>query len=239
MVKAPDVIAREVKRALAEVAVQGDAEPMRAYMKSAMPFLGVKKPARVRALSPIWSTLQLDRPEQLETYVSAIWTRAEHREVRYAAIDLLDHRRHRRLHELPLLPLLTRLVTEGAWWDLVDACARPIGHLVQRSPETMKPVLHGWAEGSDLWLRRSALIAQLRFGTELDFPLLEALIETALTAPGLDETLSLKDRRFFVQKAAGWALRTHARVAPDQVRDYLDRHPELPSLTRREAGKHL
>lgn len=235
----PEECAQAVVEALTEAADPDKAEPMRAYMKSAMPYLGVQKPERVRALKGIWAQVSVSGPGELQDHVAAIWDHARHREIRYAALDLLDLPRHRKLHDLELLPLLSRLVTEGAWWDLVDACSRPIGHLLLRSPEEMKVVLRTWAVGSDLWLRRSALIAQLRLRDKLDFPLLEALIDAALSTPGLESDLERKDQRFFLRKAAGWALRTHARTDPEAVRAYLARHPELPSLTRREAAKHL
>ncbi|MEP6648797.1 MAG: DNA alkylation repair protein [Lapillicoccus sp.] len=38
----------------------------------------------------------------------------------------------------------------------------------------------------------------------------------------------------------GWALRDHARVAPDWVRTFVDTHAaELSGLSRREATRHL
>lgn len=212
---------------------------MRAYMKSEMPYLGVQKPERVKALRPVWAQLHIEGPEDLATRTTELWDAAEFREERYAALDVLDAPRHRRHHDLRLRPLLIKLITEGAWWDLVDACARPVGHLLGRDPEAMGAELRSWAQGPDLWLRRSAVIAQLRRKTELDFPLLSELIDASLHAPGLESSLSLREQRFFLAKAAGWALRTHARVDPDGVRAYLAAHPELPALTRREASKHL
>jgi len=43
-----------------------------------------------------------------------------------------------------------------------------------------------------------------------------------------------------VRKAIGWALRQHARVDPEWVRDFVEsRGDALSGLSRREALKHL
>ena len=51
---------------------------------------------------------------------------------------------------------------------------------------------------------------------------------------------NLDDRRFFVAKAIGWALREYARTDPDWVRAYVVAHDgRIAPLSRREALKHL
>jgi 3-methyladenine DNA glycosylase AlkD len=73
------------------------------------------------------------------------------------------------------------------------------------------------------------VIAQVGRGDRLDEGLLADAIEP-----------SLADRDFFIRKAIGWALRDHARVAPDWVRSFLDAHDsELSGLSRREAMRNL
>jgi len=75
---------------------------------------------------------------------------------------------------------------------------------------------------------RSALIHQLGYGERTDADLLFTFCARRAA-----------DREFFVAKAVGWALRTYARVAPDAVRAFVEGHPELTKLARREALKHL
>lgn len=230
---------RAVREALEAVADPDKAGAMQAYMKSEMPYLGVQKPERARTLRPILAALEVNGPASLAEAAAELWDAADYREERYAALDVLDARRHRKHHTWALKPLLIRFITEGAWWDLVDACSGPVGRLLLDAPDAMRRELRAWARGPDLWLRRSTMIAQLRFKTDLDFALLDEVIQSSLTAPGLESPLVEKDQRFFLAKAAGWALRTHARVDPDRVRQYLADQPELPKLTRREAAKHL
>ena len=86
-----------------------------------------------------------------------------------------------------------------------------------------------WAVSEDLWLRRSAILGQLRLQERTDLRLLEDVIE-----PNLD------DHEFFVRKAIGWALRQYARTDPVWVREFVDRHTHrISGLSRREALKHL
>ena len=46
------------------------------------------------------------------------------------------------------------------------------------------------------------------------------------------------DRRFWITKAIGWALRDYAYAQPEWVRAFVDSH-ELAPLSVREATKHL
>ncbi|PRY63325.1 DNA alkylation repair enzyme [Knoellia remsis] len=86
-----------------------------------------------------------------------------------------------------------------------------------------------WAERDDLWLRRSAIISQLRHRERTNTQLLEDVIVP-----------NLGDREFFVRKAIGWALRQYARTNPAWVRDVVTRHTDsMSGLSRREALKHL
>lgn len=235
----PSELTRRLRQALTEARDPSKAEPMQRYMKSTMPFLGVQKPERVRACRPIWTEVDFEGGPALFEAVEGVWNAARYREERYAAIDLLTLRRYRAFHDLALRPTLEKLITEGAWWDLVDACASSAGRVLLRAPSDMTEVLHGWAQGQDLWLRRSAIIAHLDLKEATNFGLLAELINESLHAPGLISPLSAKDQRFFLAKAAGWALRTYARMEPERVRTYLEQRPDLPPLTKREAAKHL
>jgi hypothetical protein len=49
---------------------------------------------------------------------------------------------------------------------------------------------------------------------------------------------NLADPEFFIRKAVGWALRERAKLAPDEVRRFVETH-EVSPLSRREALKHL
>ena len=56
-----------------------------------------------------------------------------------------------------------------------------------------------------------------------------------------DSALStMEEKDFFVRKAIGWALRQHARVAPEPVIRFLTTNrSRMSGLSFREAAKHL
>ncbi|HSP59503.1 MAG TPA: DNA alkylation repair protein, partial [Ornithinimicrobium sp.] len=95
------------------------------------------------------------------------------------------------------------------------------------------PVMDAWAVADDLWLRRVAILSQLKHKEATDTALLERCV-----AANLED--SLFGQEFFVRKALGWALRQQARTDPAWVRGVLERYQDrLSGLTSREAGKHL
>jgi 3-methyladenine DNA glycosylase AlkD len=219
----------EIRQALEAAAVPADAAPMQAYMKSAMPFWGVKAPARRAALRPLWKTWRFRERGALEEAARHVWLAATHREERYAVLDLLQRRPHLRLLDVASLPFLEALIVEGAWWDSVDDLAgKKVFAVWSADPAGTAPTLRAWARSDDLWLRRSAILAQLGAKDATDVALLEELMAPALTS-----------EEFFLRKAIGWALRQYARTDPGWVRAYVEAHPELSGLSRREALKHL
>lgn len=219
-----------VRAALVAVAVAEDAEPMRAYMKSEMPFLGVRSAARREAVGAVFRAARFADAGAWRGAARALWFGARFREERYAAIDLLQDRRHGRWLDLEAVPLLEELIVSGAWWDLVDPlCTISLGALVAREREAMTPLLRAWSRDEDLWKRRSAILAQLKHKGATDLGLLEECIEG-----------SMGDDDFFARKAIGWALREYAKTDAAWVRAYVARHEgSLSGLSRREALKRV
>ena len=200
---------------------------MQAYMKSAMPFLGVPVP-QVRRLTRVAAAGHpfADRTE-LEQAVRELWSGATCREERYAATALLDTRSARAARSPQLLGLYRELIVSGAWWDHVDELAHRVGELRSTWPEIVTPELRTWIRADDLWLRRASIICQLGAKASTDVDLLTQAIEA-----------NAADREFFIRKAIGWALRDYARTDPDWVRAFVAEH-DLSPLSRREALKHL
>jgi 3-methyladenine DNA glycosylase AlkD len=131
----------------------------KAYLKSDLDFLGVGLPQMrqiVRAVKR--ADDRLDR-RQLVSLASILW-RTPVFERRMMAILLLE------AFEPLLRPvdiaLLERLIRQSKTWAFVDELAIVIvGPLVERSPGLLR-VLDRWAQDSDFWVRRSAMLALLR-----------------------------------------------------------------------------
>ena len=228
----PSPLTLAVRDALSALGDPDRAAQQQRYMKSTMPFHGVGNPQRRAALRPVWAAHPLSGTDDWRGAIAELWDTAERREERYAATDLLRLPRYRVWASQPdpaMLALLRHLITTGAWWDHVDELAsRPLGDLLRGHPDVVTPVLRGWAHEDDLWLRRSAIIAQLFSRHATDLELLSEAIEASIT-----------DRDFFARKAIGWALRQHARTDEAWVRAFVATHPDLSPLSRREALLHL
>jgi 3-methyladenine DNA glycosylase AlkD len=218
------------RAALEPLADPDRAAGMAAYMRHRFPFHGIPSPARKAALRTAWHGLPVPLAAGLATAATALWDLPE-REYQYAACDLLDRYAAGRggVGDPGLLEgTVERLVTSRSWWDSVDLLrSAAVGPLVAAHPGLVT-VLERWIESDDRWLVRSAIISQLGYRERTDAGLLFAFCARRAA-----------DREFFVAKAVGWALRTYARVAPDDVRAFVRAHPELTPLARREALKHL
>lgn len=203
-----------------------DAPAMQAYMKDVAPFLGVRTPARRRAVRQVVKTLPTPTPDLLSDLAARLWALPE-REFQYAACDVLA----RFNAELPasfLASPTVSLLTSKPWWDSVDslvtACVAP---LTLRFPGQVRR-MREWNASADRWLVRASIGHQRGRKADTDMALL-----TELCSP------HASDREFFIAKAIGWAMRDVTPYFPRDVRAFLATHPELSSVARTEALRGL
>jgi 3-methyladenine DNA glycosylase AlkD len=220
----------ELRERLTEAADPARAPGMQAYMKSAMPYLGVSAVPLRQVCRTLFKDLSWGGAAAWQADVRAIWRGAQFREERYAAIELTGVKAARPFHDLSALPMYEEMIVAGAWWDYVDAIAgQRLWVILQREGEAMKRAMLGWSTDADMWKRRSAILCQLRAKQSTDLAFLYACIE-----PSLDST------EFFLRKAIGWALRQYAWTDPAEVRRYVAANSErLSGLSRREALKNI
>lgn len=193
------------------------------YMKSELPYLGVRMPELRRAWRQVFAANPVPTEERFAGELQELWDEAEFREERYTAIALV--KRH---PEWAPLPLLERLIVEGAWWDYVDNVAGAVGDRLREDP-SLASEMRAWSLDENLWKRRVSIICQLGRKETIDLALLYDCIEP-----------NLSDREFFVRKAIGWALRDYAWHDPHEVDRYVRENAErLSGLSRREATKNL
>jgi len=227
-------LAPTLRLALREAAQPDKAPAMQAYMKSAMPFLGIAAPRRRRTVASVAHGRECSGTAELAGTLLALWREATHREERYAALDLLRLPKHRKLIDTTLLPALTELLRTDPWWDFNDELSgQALPLLLQREPAVMKPLLRQWANSGDLWLRRAAMLTQRNTGTACDAVLLyDCILPSLLPSP--------LAREFFVAKGMGWALRQRSYTAPAEVEAFCSEYAaRLMPLALREALKVL
>lgn len=222
----PEELADAISTALAAAADPAIAPGQQAYMKSAMPFLGVRGPQVRRLTRELVRELGVKDAATLAATSRELWDTATHREERYAASELLTLTPLK--GDWSLVPYLEHIARTGQWWDHVDGIAKRVAALHDVHAAATADLVRRWSTDEDFWVRRLAIISQLGRRDRTDVDLLADVI-----AP------SIGDREFFLRKAIGWALRDLARTDPDWVRDYVVAHPGLSPLSRREALKHL
>jgi 3-methyladenine DNA glycosylase AlkD len=228
-VLADEQLIDEIRRALRAAADPARAPQMQAYMKSAMPYLGVQMPA-VRAI--VRTAARPRAPsstEVLRDTTLTLWREATFREERYAATELTAVPAARRLGTPALIELYEELIVTGAWWDHVDEVSHRVGDLLLEFPLEIRPIVSAWQHSPDHWLRRASIICQLGARGRTDVELLVSAI-----------LASADERGFFLRKGIGWALRDYARTDPAWVRAFVEEHFEqLSPLSRREALKRI
>lgn len=216
-----------VQETWAALADSETARAMAAYMKTDMPFYGIKKPERAPVYREVKKRLRPSSDAEYDHVVRSFWA-LPHREEKYLAMTLASD--YVAFNTSRHLDLYRDLIVDGAWWDFVDHVAgKSVGHVLLNERNVTSPVMEEWVEDENLWLRRSALLAHLGHKDRTD--------ETVL----FDHCLRLAgEKEFFIRKAIGWVLRQYARTAPDTVRDFvLENRERWSGLTFREATKHL
>jgi 3-methyladenine DNA glycosylase AlkD len=203
----------------------GQAVPMERYMKGNFPFLGIRTPERRKLTKEFFAdTGILKEPFQHEL-VSKLWKKEE-REYQYAACDYITSSLKKLVKEDMLF--MEKLITEKSWWDTVDTlAAHPVGRIASDHPEDIEKTVRGWAFGSDLWLRRTSIIFQLRYKQNTREDILYEFISQ-----------NAGSKEFFIQKAIGWALREYSKTNPESVRSFIS-STSLAPLSIREGSKYL
>jgi len=204
------------------------AAPMAHYMKDRFEFLGVGAPERRRLVKESLRGVAVPDEATVHAVALACWERPE-REYQYCGQEYLSAHIDR-CQPRSTLPLVEHLIVTKSWWDTVDVlCRAGAGSLVRRDP-ALRPQMDRWLESGDLWLIRSAILHQERWGADLDFEWVAAAC-----------VCHAEHRDFFVRKAIGWVLRTYAHRSAetaDQVRSLLASAP-FSGLTKREALKRV
>jgi 3-methyladenine DNA glycosylase AlkD len=97
---------------------------------------------------------------------------------------------------------------------------------MRKYPDQIKPVTTRWMDSGNIWLQRSCLLFQLSYKKDTDLALLFGFIEKLAG-----------HKSFWIRKAIGWVLREYSKTDPQTVRHFIDAHPGLSGLSKREALK--
>jgi 3-methyladenine DNA glycosylase AlkD len=204
---------------------EANAEPMKNYMKGHFPFLGIKSPLRKELEKQFFKETGILKELFSKEFIVELWEKKE-REYQYTALVYIE----KSLNKLQKddLAFMEQLITMKSWWDTVDAIApKPVGKIAEKFPEVIDETIDGWAGHDNLWLRRAALLFQLKYKQKTHEELLYQYIRQ--NADG---------KEFFIQKAIGWALREYSKTNPASVKAFIEGQ-QLAPLSAREGSKYL
>lgn len=201
------------------------ADAMQAYMRDQFVFLGLAAPTRRVLQKDIFAQYKKYDWPQIEDFMSECWAQ-DAREYKYAAMDYAAL--FQKKYTPNQIPFFEQIIGDQPWWDTVDMISAGLaGKTLLRYPELVGPTAMKLIKMEPFWYPRSAVILQLFFRDQTDFKLLKKLI-----------LMTRDSREFFLNKAAGWALRQYSKTNPEAVSDFLS-ETRLHPLTVREASKYL
>ncbi|MEC1521977.1 DNA alkylation repair protein [Neobacillus niacini] len=201
-----------------------NAGPMKKYMKDHFPFLGMKSPLRKELEKEFFKETEILKKPFNQEFVEELWEKDE-REYQYTAITYMG----KFVKKLPKdsIAFIEQLITTKSWWDSVDSIVPLVGELARRYPEVIEETINSWAVDDNVWLRRTAILFQLKFKQQTNEELLYEYI-----------TKNAGSKEFFIEKAIGWALREYSKTNPVSVKKFIEGHV-LASLSVREGSKYL
>lgn len=199
--------------------------PMANYMKNHFPFLGIKTPERNQLLKEFFQETAINKKPFSQDFVEQLWSFKE-REYHYAALHYCQ--KYKKGFTNEDIPFFQKLITTNSWWDTVDTIApHIIGEIAGRFPTVIPQYIDLWSTNENIWLRRSAILFQLKYKSKTNADLLyHYCLANADT------------KEFFTQKAIGWALREFSKTNPDSVRTFIQSNA-LPKLSVREGSKYI
>lgn len=221
----------ELRKSFYAAKNDGRADSMSAYMRGKFVYFGIPAPTRSLLQKPLLSEIQ--DVDLAFAIAEELWE-LEEREFQYTACDLLSRAVSRKAVPLfdpeSLLEKTQALILSKSWWDTVDTLAPNIaGHIIKRSLFAKLPVLAlVWMNHDDMWVKRSALLLQLKYKNETNA---ELLFDLVLQVASSNE--------FFLRKGAGWVLREYSKTDPSLVREFINSNANsLSPLTIREGSKY-
>lgn len=196
-------------------------------MKSALRFHGVDA-KQMRDECKAYCAARVLTHDELIADVDALFA-TDGFDLRTVAIALLE--RNVKLLVAADLPWLVELARAGACWAHVDYLVTQVIGPVLEKEAAIAARVRRWANDDDFWIRRVALLAQLR-------PLRTGGGDFALFAE--IAAPMLPEKEFFIRKAIGWVLREVSKQRPQLVGEFLRDHAtECSGVTWREAIKYL
>jgi 3-methyladenine DNA glycosylase AlkD len=201
------------------------AEKSKHYVKDKFDFIGLDAKTLRQQLKEFLAANGNPPSAELGNLSRALFAMNE-REYQNAAIEII---RYQTKHFIKSdIEWIEEMIVTKSWWDSVDGVAVFIcGDYFKLFPGQIIPVTGRWINSENIWLKRSAIIFQLKYKSATDTELLDNYIR-----------LAAGHKDFFVRKAIGWILREYSKKHPDWVKAFVANN-SLSGLSYREATKYI
>lgn len=204
---------------------EANAEAVQKYMKSAQPFYGIKSPQRRNLIRGALRDNPIASQGDFEEVVRDLWA-GVYRDEQYAALDLAESLKKFRGPEQ--WPFYTELLPGATWWDTLDwIAAKLLSPILLKAPDRRAEAA-AWVHHPSVWMRRAALLVHLKHKDQTNVTDLAHAIE-----------LLKHEKSFWIRKAIGWVLRTYGETDPNWVLQFVEEHPDLSGLSKREALRKI
>jgi 3-methyladenine DNA glycosylase AlkD len=198
---------------------------MEKYMRNQFPYFGIKTPERREIEKQFFKETGILTQPFNKDFVWALW-KMDEREYQNVALDYIEKSLKKLQKED--LPFFEKLITTKSWWDTVDVIGpKAVGQVALQNPEVIEETIDDWSTHENMWLRRAAILFQLKYKQQTNEALLyQYIVKNAVS------------KEFFIQKAIGWALRELSKTNPESVKNFIEGH-KLAPLSVREGSKYL
>lgn len=140
-------------------------------------------------------------------------------------------------HKAVMAGLTRRELERLGWgmdnWASVDGFCCLLAGVAWRQGRLKDSVIQAWGRSRNPWWRRAALVCTVPLNTRSRGGRGDAGRTLAICE------LLHGDRHPMVQKALSWALRALSAWDHDSAAQFLQTHPDLPAVVRREVGRKL
>lgn len=216
-----------LQHSFAQLANPARAAQQQAYMKSAMPYYGITKPEVDAITKALCKEHAAANNAEYRATIEYCFEHATHRELWYAALNYAQW--HKKYITADNIDVYLAIVRKTQWWDIVDTVAPNLIGKALNNTLTLAGCTSAWILDSNMWVRRTALLAQLKYKQSTNIALQEKLILTVA-----------HEKEFFIRKAIGWTLRELSKTNKEAVQKFLALHGDkLSGLSMREARKYL
>ena len=198
------------------------AKSQKKYMRNQFEFIGLTASKRREIQKTFFQNIQIN---DLTEFITSLWN-LNKRDYQYLGQELL-YSNHKNF-KVGDIKLIEYMIINKSWWDTIDFLSPKIlGKYFKLYPNEIEKNTQKWILSNNIWLKRSAILFQLKYKETLNIDLLNRIIIPLSNS-----------KEFFINKAIGWILREYGKTNKEWVINFVKKN-KLSNLSKREALKHI